>query len=357
VLFFAVVFFAAYLLMNLRRVGLWAILGRTFWAGIGGAVLFLPWLVHLYAGEYMRIFTSQVTTPPSQISSFAQQYNAIGDLFSYLPALAWVLLAAAAGWGLWRRERPAVTVGLWWLLLLLAANPQWLSLPGAGALTSFAVLIAAYIPAGVLIGAATGWAVEEAQDSWQQSEHLTGLRRPAAVGLAAGLALCLLVVSAWGARRQLRLVDPLRFTLAARADLRAMEWIRQNTPLDRRFLVNSFFAYGGSLIAGSDGGWWIPLLTQRPSTQPPLNYGTEEGIIPDYRLWINETVQTVIDQGLADPDTLALLKERGVGYVYIGQQQGMVGSPGPLLDLQTLLDDPHFTPVYHQDRVWIFEIK
>jgi hypothetical protein len=358
VLVFSVVFFAAYFLINLRRMGFWTLVRRTFWTGIGGAILFLPWLVHLYAGEYMNIFARQVTTPPSQMSGFTQQYNAIGDLLSYLPGLAWVLLLAAAAWGLWRRERAAVTVGLWWLLLLLAANPQWLGLPGAGALTSFAVLIAAYIPAGALIGAAAGWGVEEAQAAWQRANRpAEAARRTAGWLAAAGLAILLVAAGAWGARRQLRLVDPLRFTLASRADLRAMEWIRQNTPADTRFLVNSFFAYGGSLVAGSDGGWWIPLLTQRPSTQPPLNYGTEEGIIPGYRAWINETVRMITDQGLTDPDTLALLKDRGVGYVYVGQQQGMVGTLKPLLDLQTLLSDPHFTPIYHQDRVWIFEIK
>jgi hypothetical protein len=358
VLAFAVIFFAAYFLMYLRRAGFRAIAARTFWIGIGGAALFLPWLAHLYAGEYMRIFTRQLTTPPNQASGFTQQYNAIGDWLSYLPAAAWILLLAAAAWGLWRREREAVTVGLWWLLLLLAANPQWLGLPGAGALTSFAVLIAAYIPAGALIGAAAGWLAGEAQAQRRRSDRPGAPPRRLAGGLAvAALAVLLLIAGAWGARRQLRLVDPLRFTLASRADLRAMDWIRQNIPAESRFLVNSFFAYGGSLVAGSDGGWWIPLLTQRPSTQPPLNYGTEEGPFPGYRAWINETVQTIIDLGLDHPDTLALLKDRGVGYVYVGQQRGMVGSPGPLLDLQILLSDPHFEPVYHQDRVWIFKIK
>lgn len=354
VLAFAVVFFGAFFLMHLHRVGLRAFVERTFWIGIGGLALFLPWLAHLVAGEYMRIFTRQVTTPPSQISGFAQQYNAIGDWLSYLPALAWVLLLAAAAWGLWRRERDAATVGLWWLLLLLAANPQWLNLPGAGALTSFAVLIAAYIPAGALIGAAAGWGAEAAQAWLHRSGHPRGALRRLAL---AALAVLLLIGGAWGARRQLRLVDPLRFSLASRADLRAMAWIRQNTPADTRFLVNSFFAYGGSLVAGSDGGWWIPLLTQRPSTQPPLNYGTEEGSFPGYRAWINETVQAISEQGLNDPNTLAMLEDRGVGYVYIGQQQGTVGSPGPLLDLQILLSDPNFETVYHQDRVWIFKVK
>ncbi len=353
VLVFAVVFFAAYFLANLRRVGLRAIVVRTFWCGIGGAILFLPWVFHIFDGAYVQIFSNQLTTSPSQISAFTQAYNAMGDLNTYLPRLVWVLLLASITWGLWRRERDALLVGLWWLLILLAANPQWLRLPGAGALTSFAVLIAAYIPAAVLIGAAGGWALEDLRGAAEAHSA-----PPALVGLV-GVTLAFFVAAAglWGTPRQLRLVDPQQFSLATRADLRAMEWIRQNTPPNARFLVNSMFAYGGSLVVGTDGGWWIPLETLRQSTQPPLNYGTENGVTPDYRARINETVRTIIDQGLTHPDTLNMLKERGVGYVYIGQQQGLVNSSQPLLDLQTLQNDPHFSPVYHQDRVWIFEIK
>ena len=223
---FAVIFFAAYFLVNLRRVGPRAILVRTFWCGIGGAILFLPWVFHIFAGEYVQIFSNQLTTPPSQTSTFTQDYNAIGDLYTYLPRLVWVLLLAAIAWGLWRKEREALLVGLWWLLILLAANPQWLRLPGAGALTSFAVLIAAYIPAAVLIGAACGWALDDLQAAVQARSA-----PPALVGITgAVLTFLLIAFGLWGAPRQLRLVDPQQFSLATRPDLRAMQWIRQ-TPL------------------------------------------------------------------------------------------------------------------------------
>jgi hypothetical protein len=319
--------------------------------------LSLPWFIHLYAGKYMSIFTNQVTTPPNQISTFTQQYNSIGDLFSYLPAVVWILLLLGAAWSLWRRERDAAVVSLWWFLLLLAANPQWLGLPGAGALTSFAVLIAAYIPAGILIGAAAGWAIGDIQEG--KSEQLLTTISAKRLGWlgSACLVILILISGVWFARAQLRVIDPLRFSLGTRADLRALKWIGEHTPSEAGFLVNSFFAYGGSLIAGSDGGWWIPLLTQRQSTQPPLNYGVEDGPIPGYRVWINKVPGMIINKGLYNPDTLELLKERRINYGYIGQQQGSVNSPAPLLDLQTLQNGPQFEQIYHQDRVWIFKIK
>jgi hypothetical protein len=52
---------------------------------------------------------------------------------------------------------------------------------------------------------------------------------------------------------------------------------------------------------------------------------------------------------------IAMLKERGVTHVYIGQQQGSVNSPGALLDPAQLLSDSRFRLIYHQDRVYIFE--
>jgi hypothetical protein len=357
VLFFSLIFIAAFIFLNLRRIGLRPIVLRTFWWGIGGFVLSLPWLIHLYAGEYKAIFANQVTTPPNQMTTFAQQYNSIGDVFTYLPTLIWILFLLAVVWGLWRRERDAAVISLWWFLVLLAANPQWLGLPGAGALSSFAVLIAVYIPVGIIIGAAAGWAIRDAQEGQDgRPAAKTSARSLAWLGYAF-LVFLIFAGGAWFARKQLRMIDPLRFSLATRPDMRALQWIEEHLSSDAGFLVNSFFAYGGSLIAGSDGGWWIPLLTERQSTQPPLNYGVEDGPVPNYRLWINEVPRTIIDKGLNHPESLELLHERNIGYIYIGQQQGSVNSPVPLLDLQTLKNDPQFEKIYHQDRVWIFRIK
>jgi len=42
------------------------------------------------------------------------------------------------------------------------------------------------------------------------------------------------------------------------------------------------FAYGDSVIVGSDGGWWLPLLARRQTTLPPINYGSEQGVRADY---------------------------------------------------------------------------
>jgi hypothetical protein len=137
--------------------------------------------------------------------------------------------------------------------------------------------------------------------------------------------------------------------------MRAGNWIDQNLPPDAKLLVNSFFAYGGSSVVGSDGGWWLPLTSVRQTTQPPLTYVSEAGLRKDYVAYTNELIASIETLGLTHPDVLEELRDRGVTHVYIGQQQGTVNGP-PLLDIQNLRDNPNFQTIYHEDRVWIFEI-
>jgi hypothetical protein len=53
---------------------------------------------------------------------------------------------------------------------------------------------------------------------------------------------------------------------------------------------------------------------------------------------------------------LAELRARGITHVYLGQRQGGVNNPVPPLEPARLLGSPAFRLLYHQDRVWIFEL-
>ena len=171
------------------------------------------------------------------------------------------------------------------------------------------------------------------------------------------LLISLVFLGAWFTRPRIRDVKPGEFALLTRPDLRAVEWIKENLPGEANFLVNSFFAYGGTLVVGSDGGWWLPLLTEHDSSQPPLTYGSETGIRPDYVEFINSLVTLIEENGLDDPGVLSELDQRGIRYIFIGQQQGQVNANSvPLLDVNFLINDPNFSEVYHEDRVWIFKL-
>jgi len=347
ILIFAILFFAAFFVLRVRRETWIALLARTFWIGIGAGLLFLPWFIHTFAGKIMLIFATKLSTPVAAVSTWAQEYNAIGDLSSYLPASLWLLLFVSIIWGLWRREKGVALITLWSFLILLVANPQWLRLPGEGVLSNFAVFIAAYIPvsvlAGYLVGQITSYKlkVESARMS---------------LALALLFSVSVFAVGVWGARERLSDLQVMPNALVTRPDIRAAEWIQENTPQDARFLVNSFFAYNDSSIVGSDGGWWLPLLARRQTTLPPLNYSSERGPRPDYVQWVNTLTTEIQNKGITHPDVLTLLHARGITYEYIGQRQGRVNYGGPhMLEPEQLLDSPNFCLVYHQDRVWIFK--
>lgn len=341
VLIFYIFFVLAWLLVTLRWSKWRRPLSHVTLVGSGGALLFFPWFVHAFAGQILVNFGLQLTTGASQVSSFTQQYNSIGDLAVYLPVVGWLLLSLAVAVGLWQKKREVLLVALWWFLLLIATNPTWVRLPGSGAISNFALFIAAYIPFGILVG---GWIGGKL--SLVASEQKRGML----------LALLVIGVGAYGARMRLRDIYIAPHALITRPDMRAMQWIKENIPEDAKFLVNSFFAYGGSVIVGSDGGWWLPVLAARENTVPPLNYGTEQGPGVEYRLQINAVWQQLQEKGVDAPEALALLKQRNIRYLYIGQQQGRVNYTGPsVLDPERLVNSAAYQPVYHQDRVWVFE--
>jgi hypothetical protein len=351
VLIFAILFIPALILLNIKEQRLKEPLRKLFFAGVGAGILFLPWFIRQFGGMILDIFTSHLATPASQVSEATQQYNALGNLAVYLPLWLWIGMALAAGWILWRRDKGGIIILLWWGLVLLATNPHWIGLPGTGSISNFSLVIAAYIPAGILLGAVGGWVVEKCNlggdNSFSRGKRL--------VGSLSLLAIC--VLSLWGARQELRMINIPAHSLVTRPDLRAVEWIEENLPDEARFLVNSFFAYSGASVVGSDGGWWLPLLAQRQTTLPPLSYGLEPEPWPGYRSYIAKLTATIQENGILHADSMVALREREVGYVYIGQQQGTVNYSGPhVLKPDELLGSDQFKPIYNQDRVWIFEI-
>ncbi len=315
---------------------------RLLAAGAIALIVAAPWLVHTFSGGIPQGVIRQLSTPAFAVPESVQGYNAAGDLADYLPAAIWLLAPACLAWGLVRRNAGFGALAAWSALAVAAANPAWFGLPGTGALSNFAVLIAAYIPASVITGGGLGWLAERFQRRVPQPL----------------IAAAFVVAGGLGAPQRIADIQPGRHQLFTHADARAAAWIREHTSRDARFLVNSFFAYGGEVIAGSDGGWWLPLMAERQTTLPPIRYGNEAEPWPGYVAWVNELARVIQDEGVTHPDALAMLRARGVTHVYIGQRQGRVNDDGShALDPALLLADARFRPIYHQDRVWIFEVK
>jgi len=358
VLVLALVWIGVSTIFNLGRDSWRSSIARVSLASVVGGILFLPWFVGSYAGKMMEILSHQMSMPVASTQKVVQPANTIGDLFVFLPAWLWLVLPILIAWGLWRRDKKLAIICSWWFLNTLIANPQWLKLPGAGAISSFTVFIAAYIPASLIGGAAVVWLFSGFNASPRPTnarnrKSLVDTRR-----VLTGLGLLLLLgISVSGARTRLEDISPGKFALVTYPYLRAAAWIRTHVPQDAHFLVNAFSAFDGYTVVGSDAGWWLPMLAQRSTSLPPINYGFEQGTHPDYRKQVNSLVEQLEYNGANSAHIRELLIGGGFTHIYIGQLQGSVNNSGePILDPEVLRASPFYRPIYHQDRVWIFEI-
>ena len=178
--------------------------------------------------------------------------------------------------------------------------------------------------------------------------------------------VALLGIATWGTNWQSQIVEP-GYQLLTPADARAMQWIVQNTPADARFWVNNYPAYGGSLIAGTDGGWWITQLTRRGTNLPPLLYGSERGESKTFAQAINRPAQLIrarvlsnekpVQIDLSLPAALTVLREQHITHVYIGANALPGKANADWIDTAALTRSPYFGRVYDQDGVLIFEVK
>lgn len=314
--------------------------------GLPAGLLFLPWFLHVFSGNILGIIFNFLQAPaaPQRASGIDP---VLASAFTYLPAGIWLLAGSALAWGLLARVRGVGLLAVWCGLVLLVTNPQWLNLGGFGAITNFAVLIAAYIPVTVLIGAG----VARLEQQMSALPH-----RPGRI-IAWGLCLAALALGAWGGWQHRNDIQPFPHSLTTRPDLRASAWIQANLPAGSRFLINGFFAYNGSSVVGSDGGWWLPLTAGRMATIPPLTYAAEQGPTPEYRLQVNGLVAEIEARGLEHPDLLQRLRAEGVTHVYLGQLQGRSNHPEGGFDGEALLVSPNYQLVYCQDQVWIFALR
>ncbi len=351
---FLAVYIAAQVLRPARSASRRQVLLTCAAVGMLSLVLAGPWLANTLGGFLVRNTTdfvngavsadriATITVLPPLTDLYVKPYLVV------LAALGWVIAIVRRRWLL-------ALVPAWILLLVLTIVPNRVGLPGAGVIDYFTVYIMLYLPIVPLAAYALGAA--------QAAAHRQG---PWIISALAGASL--IALTAWGfAWQQAHLLaaDSQIFTPA---DARAVAWIRASTNPTDRFFVNSFPAFGGTLIAGSDGGWWLPLLAGRQTNLPPLTYGSERGQVAGYSKQINAFAAAMRGRPLTDaarvnidltsPSNYALLIEQGYRYVYNGAHP----RPGPEsvdhIDTAAMRQRPDlFRLVYDQDEVLIFQVE
>jgi hypothetical protein len=229
------------------------------------------------------------------------------------------------------------------VLLSAVIAGRLIRLPGANMMQTFAILIALYIPIGLVIG----WMIAEIAGSGK------GSIRQSVVAIIFSVAAIL------GALGQRNTAIPATFAYVTRPDTLAMAWIKEHLPNDANFLVEGYSIYSDTTVVGSDAGWWIPLLAHRQNTMPPqyalLN---EAPVQPDYTQRMVALVNRLETTSLVSREGVQLLCGEDVTHIYIGQGQGKVGlNVTQLFSPDELLNSQDYNLLYHQDRVYVFALK
>lgn len=229
---------------------------------------------------------------------------------------------------------PIASMGLlvlWCCLTIVLLNLDKLGLPAFGFLTNNAAVITAFAPFSLIAGGVAAW--------------VTGMLIPRS-WIALSMVLIVAIMGGVGSLQMQTVVNPTT-TLVRPQDMNALRWIRESTPPDALFAVN-VKPWLGDTYAGSDAGYWIPVLSNRNTFLPPALYTS---VMPyDEVMQMNQffAAWSQINE-LDNPDVRKQLKTMGVTHIYLGSRGGN-------LVLPTFFDKPYVRPVFAEGGVHIYEL-
>lgn len=321
------------------------IVHRLLWlisVGAAAGGLILPWVSIVRGGALEDTFTQLAQRSASHPALLRDMTLWLTDVPRFYPTLFWVGAILLLFFALWRKPTLSVPLLLWAAFTFFATNPFLLRLPGTGWVSNFLVIIALYIPFALLWGWAGG-----AGAAWLWGQRLG----PWLVGIL------LVGLLGWGTLQQVRVVD-FFYRMVWPSDRIAFQWIDENTPVESRFLVNGFSVFSGTMVVGSDGGWWLTFFTKRASTVPPALYNTEKLSEPGLKLRVADLEKDVRASN-GDPALLqAVLCRDGITHIYLGERRGTVGfGSTALVPEGWLAGNPAFALLFQNGaaQVWSFD--
>jgi len=348
--------------------GRWRVVLGWLAVGTGALLLTLPWWLWLGQSAWAR----EMVALNSEVGAVWSSYNlpngalvwaprnplliglASGGISSLAgwPDASPLVRVAGAGWLLlliglaaWAGQRPRLrqssTRRAWlgWGLLLLwvgatafVTQSHRLGLPFVRFIHVNAAIITLFVPLGLAAGGLLAWASGLLTPP-RYARHLTG-----------ALAL---VIALWGARGMTGIVNPSTI-LATEADRAALYWVRENTPANARFVVNTWEWING-IYAGRDGGYWIAVLADRASLLPPAQYASA---LPTAKVQAMNRLfsQLATATNLDDPALRAALAAEGVTHLYLG-------ATGGSLHAGEIDGKSYAALVYRRDGVSIYRLN
>ncbi len=320
-----------------------------FWWKRGKQILFalclsilfiLPWAFLLQKRIKIHSDVMDQTSWAKPLSDF-WIWKQIG---TYFPHFFWIIGAAILGLALIFRKKLAVFIFLWIGLSFTLMN---FLLPDTNLRNNLfsndTLLFCLYLPLSLLFG-------------WL-GEAIWGLtkRRKLLFQFILGCLYTILLI--FGVFFQAKIINPF-FEMVTVNDIEAFRWIRQNTSINSKFLINGAIIYDGRSIAGSDGGWWLSYFTGRQTSIPPFVYNVESlspGIDRNYFFLLGQKIKEVRSEASLLRD---VLEQAHIEYIFLGEKRGRVSfEPGELIPEQCLRGKNEFQLVFQKGKAQVWKVK
>jgi len=313
---------------NNQRLPRWSSVWQVVLAAGIGVLLASPWLLRTWQ-QLGSQATVGVVSPLD--SGQAGYFDYILYLLGPTHNVVWLLIAAAGLlWALLRK--PASLLAWWGLLLSLLTLPWGLRLgPWRPDHMAIVLFLPASLLAADLVFILVAWV---GRLRWAWPKRLV----QAVILLAVGAGM---IWSAWQTRSILNpdtvFIDP--------ADLDALNWVRETTPPDARFIINTT-PWMGSMYRGIDGGYWLLPYAGRQTILPPVMYTYAE---PEYVAQVEQRAEKTSELTSCDAGFWTLVEDFKANYVYVRGDRGSMRS-------DALASCAQLVNVYRQGGVSIYEI-
>ncbi len=305
--------------------------------GLASLLIVAPAISEAMSGYVSSVVNAAPSSETSEISeTVSRYYDFPWSTVPYLVASIWLLglSGLSAAMGLMRRNKLVIACLVWIFILYLMGKAHTLRVPLISFTNLGAVMIMLYLPIGVVVGSAAEEACRMCLPRWRRTSS-------AVVALA-------LIGGFVTSHARAADIEPYRF-FVTEEDVAAMQWIRQNTPEDALFAVNTYF-WLPRAPHGTDAGYWIPYFTGRPTTAGVmlLNLGSEE-----YHSYLVEASRAV-EKVEGDKESVETLRRLGVAYLYLGKKDSFSGAG---LSVTDVVDTARTTLVYQEAGVSILDIN
>ncbi len=303
---------------------------RVPWGALCGLLLALPWLIR--AGQFSISSAGLGANLPESIQFI---FDGSGDYIWQLlgpTSNHWLLPIAGIGLLINLIRIKTINFSLWSLIIALMALPWSFTLRPFRP-DHFAIVL--FLPISLWVG----WL------AWEMGKWLVKILHKAWVS---GLFMIILVGGwiGWSVPNGVDIVNPVT-VLVTKADMEGLDWIKENTPADARFYINTSH-WLSQIYRGVDGGGWLLPYTGRWALVPTVFYGfsPDTDQVQEIQQW-GEGASAITT---CSTDFWHLVHEANLSWIYVREGSGS-------LQPQVLKDCQGVTEIYTNQTVYIYRIE